>query len=93
MKKFLIAFTILTSIIALNKHAYSEKVHGIAMHGTPKYASDFENLDYYTYEEFTREDFLREYDERFSPCCGADIYESGMLILHLWCKHCKEELL
>ncbi len=46
MKKFLIAFAILTSIIALNKHAYSEKVHGIAMHGTPKYASDFENLDY-----------------------------------------------
>ena len=46
MKKFLIAFAILTSIIALNKHAYSEKVHGIAMHGTPKYAGDFENLDY-----------------------------------------------
>ena len=46
MKKFLITFAILTSIIALNKHAYSEKVHGIAMHGTPKYASDFENLDY-----------------------------------------------
>ena len=46
MKKFLIAFAILTSIIALNKHAYSKKVHGIAMHGTPKYASDFENLDY-----------------------------------------------
>ncbi len=46
MKKFLIAFAILTSIIALNKHAYSEKVHGIAMHGTPKYASDFEYLDY-----------------------------------------------
>ncbi len=46
MKKFLIIFAILTSIIALNKHAYSEKVHGIAMHGTPKYASDFENLDY-----------------------------------------------
>ena len=46
MKKFIIAFAILTSIIALNKHAYSEKFHGIAMHGTPKYASDFENLDY-----------------------------------------------
>ncbi len=46
MKKFLITFAILTSIIALNKHAYSEKVHGIAMHGIPKYASDFENLDY-----------------------------------------------
>jgi hypothetical protein len=45
MKKFLIAFAILTSIIALNKHAYSEKVHGIAMHGTPKYASDFEKLN------------------------------------------------
>ena len=46
MKKFLITFAILTSIIALNKHAYSEKVHGIAMHGPPKYACDFENLDY-----------------------------------------------
>ena len=46
MKKILIIFAVLTSIISLNKHAYSEKVHGIAMHGTPKYANDFENLDY-----------------------------------------------
>ena len=46
MKKFLIIFAVFTLIISLNKHAYSEKVHGIAMHGIPKYASDFENLDY-----------------------------------------------
>ncbi len=46
MKKILIIFAVLTTIISLNKHAYSEKVHGIAMHGTPKYAGDFEYLDY-----------------------------------------------
>ena len=46
MKKILIIFAVFTLIISLNKHAYSEKVHGIAMHGIPKYASDFENLDY-----------------------------------------------
>ena len=46
MKKILIIFAVFTLIISLNKHAYSEKVHGIAMHGTPKYASDFEYLDY-----------------------------------------------
>ena len=46
MKKTLIIFAVFTLIISLNKHAYSEKVHGIAMHGIPKYASDFENLDY-----------------------------------------------
>ena len=46
MKKILIIFAVFTLIISLNKLAYSEKVHGIAMHGTPKYASDFEYLDY-----------------------------------------------
>ncbi len=46
MKKILIIFVLFASIISFNKHAYSEKVHGIAMHGIPKYASDFENLDY-----------------------------------------------
>ena len=46
MKKILIIFVLLASIISFNNHAYSEKVHGIAMHGIPKYASDFENLDY-----------------------------------------------
>ncbi len=46
MKKIFIIFVVLTSIISFNNHAYSKKVHGIAMHGTPKYASDFENLDY-----------------------------------------------
>ena len=46
MKKIFIIFAVLTTIISLNKHAYSEKVRGIAMHGTPKYAGDFEYLDY-----------------------------------------------
>ena len=46
MKKIFIFFVVLTSVISFNNHAYSEKVHGIAMHGIPKYASDFENLDY-----------------------------------------------
>ena len=45
-KKIFIFFVVLTSVISFNNHAYSEKVHGIAMHGIPKYASDFENLDY-----------------------------------------------
>ena len=49
---------------------------------------DFEDLDYDTYETFTREDFLREYDERFSPCCSADIYED-----YGRCKHCKEAVI
>ena len=46
MKKIFIIFVLLASIISFNNHAYSKKVHGIAMHGTPKYASDFEYLDY-----------------------------------------------
>ena len=46
MKKILFIFAVLTSIVALNKHAYSEKVHGIAMHGTPKYSSNFGYLEY-----------------------------------------------
>jgi microcin C transport system substrate-binding protein len=46
MKKILIIFVLLAVITSFNNHAYSEKVHGIAMHGIPKYVSDFENLDY-----------------------------------------------
>ena len=46
MKKILIIFVLLAAITSFNNHAYSEKVHGIAMHGIPKYVSDFENLDY-----------------------------------------------
>ncbi len=46
MKKFLIIFVIFITTISLCKNSYSEKVHGIAMHGAPKYASDFEYLDY-----------------------------------------------
>ena len=46
MKKILIIFVFLAAITSFNNHAYSEKVHGIAMHGIPKYVSDFENLDY-----------------------------------------------
>ncbi len=48
----------------------------------------FYNLEYYLYKEFTRKDFLREYDERFSPCCSADIYED-----YGRCKHCKEAVI
>ncbi len=44
-KIFIICFFFIL-IISLSKHSYSEKVHGIAMHGTPKYAGDFEYLDY-----------------------------------------------
>lgn len=51
-------------------------------------AYDYEDLEYTTYETFTRRDFLREYDERFSPCCGADIYED-----YGRCKRCKEAVL
>ena len=48
---------------------------------------NFYGLEYSYYEEFTRKDFLREYDERFSSCCGSDIYED-----YGRCKHCKEVL-
>ena len=49
---------------------------------------DFEDLEYTTYEEFTRNDFLKEWDQRFSPCCGADIIAD-----YDRCKHCKEVVL
>ena len=49
---------------------------------------DYIDLPYGIYEIFTRKDFLRDYDERYSPCCGADILEEiGR------CKHCKETVL
>jgi len=51
-------------------------------------AYDFYDLEYSIYETFIRKDFLREWDERFSPCCGADIYED-----YGRCKHCKEAVL
>ena len=51
-------------------------------------AYDFYDLEYAFYEVFTRKDFLREWDERFSPCCGADIIED-----YGRCKHCKEAVI
>ena len=46
MKKLLvILFSIFLFLIPLNL-VLAEKVHGIAMHGTPKYANNFEYLDY-----------------------------------------------
>jgi hypothetical protein len=51
-------------------------------------AYDYIDLPYHIYETFTRRDFLKEYDNRFSPCCGADIYED-----YGRCKHCKEAVL
>jgi hypothetical protein len=50
-------------------------------------AYDYENLEYDTYEILTRKDFLNEYDNRYSPCCGADIIED-----YSRCKHCKETI-
>tara|TARA_R100001440_G_scaffold13790_1_gene23756 strand:- start:226 stop:555 length:330 start_codon:yes stop_codon:yes gene_type:complete len=49
---------------------------------------DFFNFEYTIYETFTRKDFLREYDEIYSPCCGADIIED-----YGRCKHCKEAVI
>jgi hypothetical protein len=51
-------------------------------------AYDYEDLYYDTYETFTRRDFLKEYDNRFSPCCGADIIED-----YGRCKQCKEAII
>jgi hypothetical protein len=49
---------------------------------------DYLNFEYTIYETFTRKDFLREYDEIYSPCCGADIIED-----YGRCKHCKEAVI
>ena len=46
MKKLLL---LIISIVLLSlpiKISFAEQVHGISMHGTPKYSSDFKNLDY-----------------------------------------------
>ncbi len=42
--KYLIIVTIFFTL--LNSHLFAEKTHGIAMHGKPKYESNFNNLDY-----------------------------------------------
>ena len=44
-KTLVILFSIFLFLIPLNL-VLAEKVHGIAMHGTPKYANNFEYLDY-----------------------------------------------
>ena len=46
MKKNLLLFFIFLSFISFQNLSYAEKVHGIAMHGKPKYESNFTNLDY-----------------------------------------------
>jgi hypothetical protein len=51
-------------------------------------AYDYIDLEYDTYKVFNRNDFLKEYDNRFSPCCGADIYEDFGR-----CKRCKEAVI
>ena len=46
MKKLLL---LIIGIILLSlpiKISFAEQVHGISMHGTPKYSSEFKNLDY-----------------------------------------------
>ncbi len=42
--KYIIFFSIF--LIFLNSNAFANKTHGIAMHGKPKYESNFSNLDY-----------------------------------------------
>ena len=42
--KYLTIVTIFFTL--LNSHLFAEKTHGIAMHGKPKYESNFNNLDY-----------------------------------------------
>ena len=46
MKKFLLLIIGIVLLSLPIKISFAEQVHGISMHGTPKYASDFENLDY-----------------------------------------------
>ena len=46
MKKNLLLFFIFLSFISFQNLSYAEEVHGIAMHGKPKYESNFTNLDY-----------------------------------------------
>ena len=46
MKKLLLLIIGIVLLSLPIKISFAEQVHGISMHGTPKYASDFENLDY-----------------------------------------------
>ena len=46
MKKNLLLFFIFLSFISFQNLSYAEEVHGIAMHGKPKYEINFTNLDY-----------------------------------------------
>ena len=46
MKKNLLLFFIFLNFISFQNLSYAEEVHGIAMHGKPKYESNFTNLDY-----------------------------------------------
>ena len=42
--KYIIIFSIFLSF--LNSNVFAKKTHGIAMHGKPKYESNFTHLDY-----------------------------------------------
>ena len=46
MKKLLLLIIGIVLLSLPIKISFAEQVHGISMHGKPKYASDFENLDY-----------------------------------------------
>ena len=46
MKKLLLLIIGIVLLSLPIKISFAEQAHGISMHGTPKYASDFENLDY-----------------------------------------------
>ncbi len=46
MKKLLLLIIGIVLLSLPIKISFAEQVHGISMHGAPKYASDFENLDY-----------------------------------------------
>ena len=46
MKKLLLLIIGMFLLSLPIKISFAEQVHGISMHGTPKYSSDFKNLDY-----------------------------------------------
>ena len=46
MKKLLLLIIGIVLLSLPIKISFAEQVHGISMHGTPKYTSNFENLDY-----------------------------------------------
>ena len=46
MKRLLFNISVLFILLSFQNYSHANKVHGIAMHGVPKYESNFTHLDY-----------------------------------------------